>query len=87
MIGLSVRANSERSPKPQVDIFVKNEDVVKVGDKEIKIIETPGHTPGCLSTIFNVKDNGIEHTAFYGEEQDTQRLMRYNFYYLIIKIQ
>lgn len=64
MIGLSARANSERSPKPQVDVFVKNEDVVRVGDKDIKIIETPGHTPGCLSTIFTVKNNGVEHTAF-----------------------
>ena len=64
MIGLSVRANSERSPKPQADVFVKNEDIVRVGDKDIRIIETPGHTPGTLSTIFTVKNNGEEHTAF-----------------------
>lgn len=31
---------------PKVDIFVKDNDILKLGDVEIKVIHTPGHTQG-----------------------------------------
>jgi metallo-beta-lactamase class B len=32
--------------------------VVSVGDASVKIVTMPGHTPGTLSFLFEVKDNG-----------------------------
>lgn len=54
--------NFPTSPKPKVDILVKNEDILELGDKRVTIIETPGHTPGCISLIFPITNNGKEHT-------------------------
>ncbi|MBC8367716.1 MBL fold metallo-hydrolase [bacterium] len=36
---------------PRLDDPIKDEDVVKVGELEVKVIHTPGHSPGgvCLS--------------------------------------
>ena len=31
---------------PEIDIYVKDGDVLKLGNKEIKVIHTPGHTQG-----------------------------------------
>ena len=31
---------------------------VSVGDAAVQIVTTPGHTPGTLSFLFEVKDNG-----------------------------
>ena len=30
------------------DIYLKDGDIIKVGEKNLKIIETPGHTPGSI---------------------------------------
>ena len=40
----------DADPPPQVDQFIKEGDVLNFGEEELKIIETPGHTPGevCL---------------------------------------
>ncbi len=34
--------------KMQPDFFLKEGDIVKIGDTEISVLATPGHTPGCL---------------------------------------
>lgn len=34
-----------------VDLYVKHQDVLKVGNLELKILETPGHTPGGISIL------------------------------------
>ena len=31
---------------PEIDIYVKDGDILKLGDTEIKVIHTPGHTQG-----------------------------------------
>ena len=31
---------------PKVDIYVEDGDIIKLGEKEIKVIHTPGHTQG-----------------------------------------
>lgn len=46
-----------------VENFIVDGDVLKLGDMEIHVISTPGHTPGGLSFIFPVKDIGDVHWA------------------------
>ena len=33
---------------PEIDVYVEDEDVIKVGDIEIRVMETPGHSPGHI---------------------------------------
>jgi glyoxylase-like metal-dependent hydrolase (beta-lactamase superfamily II) len=42
------------SPKP--DVLLKDNDIIKIGDSSLKVLHTPGHTPGgiCLYTEGNV---------------------------------
>jgi metallo-beta-lactamase class B len=51
--------------KPKRDIVATDGQIVTVGDASVKIIATPGHTPGTLSMIFQVKDNGKPLTVAY----------------------
>jgi glyoxylase-like metal-dependent hydrolase (beta-lactamase superfamily II) len=36
-----------------IDSYIKENDILKIGDISIKVIETPGHTPGGLSFVIN----------------------------------
>lgn len=45
----------------KVDRVLKDGDVVRVGDKQVQAIHSPGHTPGCLSFAFTVRDGGREY--------------------------
>ena len=49
--------------KPKRDIEAADGQKVTLGDTTITLYITPGHTPGTLSTIFSVKDNGASHVA------------------------
>ncbi len=40
---------------PEIDIFVKDGDVIKLGDTEIKVIHTPGHTQGGVCYLVDGK--------------------------------
>lgn len=51
-------ANGPRSPKCSVDIMIEDQQKIQLGDTTVTIVETPGHTPGCISLIFPVKENG-----------------------------
>ena len=44
--------------KPKRDMVATDGQRLSVGDASIQIITTPGHTPGTLSYLFEVKDNG-----------------------------
>jgi glyoxylase-like metal-dependent hydrolase (beta-lactamase superfamily II) len=37
------------TPSPQADILVKEEDAIQVGQVKLKVIHTPGHSPGGMS--------------------------------------
>ncbi len=39
----------EVPPPPKVDGYVKDGDVLKVGDETVTVIHTPGHSPGSIS--------------------------------------
>ncbi len=57
-------------PMPfDVDGYIEDGDTFKMGETEIKVYATPGHTVGCLSFIIPVTDNGEPHKmALWGGE-------------------
>ena len=59
-----VADRSIREPiRPKRDIEMKDGDKLTLGDTTITMYLTPGHTPGTISTIFQVKDRGTAHTV------------------------
>jgi metallo-beta-lactamase class B len=51
--------------KPTRDIVADDGQKITLGDTAVTVIATPGHTPGTLSMIFTVKDNGKPLTVAY----------------------
>ena len=51
--------------KPKRDITADDGQKITLGDTSVTVITTPGHTPGTLSMIFPVKDNGRPLTVVY----------------------
>jgi len=51
--------------KPKRDIVADDGQKIVLGDTAVTLIATPGHTPGTLSMIFTVKDNGKPLTVAY----------------------
>ena len=51
--------------KPKRDIVADDGQRITLGDTAVTLIATPGHTPGTLSMIFTVKDNGKPLTVAY----------------------
>jgi metallo-beta-lactamase class B len=49
--------------KPKRDIEATDGQKLTLGDTTITLYITPGHTPGTISTVFPVKDNGASHLA------------------------
>ena len=43
--------------------FVEDGDTFTLGDTSVHFFATPGHTPGCLSFVFDVTDEGRKHTV------------------------
>jgi metallo-beta-lactamase class B len=53
--------------KPKRDIIADDGQKITLGDTTVTIVTTPGHTPGTLSMLFDVKDNGKTlHVAYSG---------------------
>jgi metallo-beta-lactamase class B len=48
---------------PKRDVSVKDGDKVTLGSTSVTTYVTAGHTPGTLSFVFPVKDNGKPHVA------------------------
>src|SRR6476646_4483727 len=51
--------------KPKRDIVAADGQKITLGDASVTLILTPGHTPGTISMIFQVKDNGRPLTVAY----------------------
>lgn len=48
---------------PDADSIARDGQVVMLGDTPITVVLTPGHTPGAISLIFPVTENGRNHKA------------------------
>src|SRR5713101_2874370 len=51
--------------KPKRDIVADDGHKIALGDTAVTIVTTPGHTPGTLSMLFTVKDNGRPLSVAY----------------------
>ena len=51
--------------KPRRDIVATDGQKITLGDTTVTIVTTPGHTPGTLSLIFQVRDHGKPLTVAY----------------------
>ena len=50
-------------PRPRRDMVVTDGQQLTLGDTTVTMHLTPGHTPGTISTIIPVTDNGVRHVA------------------------
>jgi len=51
-------------PTPIRHLSVATGNTLNLGRTQLNFMATPGHTPGVLSTLFTVYDDGFPHTAF-----------------------
>jgi metallo-beta-lactamase class B len=51
--------------KPKRDIVATDDQAITLGDTSVRLVLTPGHTPGTLSMLFEVKDGGRPLTVAY----------------------
>jgi len=51
--------------KPRIDRHVKDGDTIKIGNITVKVLDTPGHTPGSVSFVIN-KSIFVGDTVFQG---------------------
>jgi metallo-beta-lactamase class B len=51
--------------KPKRDMVVTDGMKITVGNRTVTIYSTPGHTPGTISSVFQVHDNGKPLTVVY----------------------
>ena len=58
-------ANQYPNGKPKRDIVGTDGQKITLGDTSVTLVFTPGHTPGTLSMIFEVKDQGRPLTVAY----------------------
>jgi len=49
--------------KPKRDVEATDGQKLTLGDTTVTLYITPGHTPGTISTVFPVNDNGTPHLA------------------------
>lgn len=62
---IAASVNQYPNGKPKRDIVAADGQKVTLGDGSVTIVPTPGHTPGTLSMLFTVKDNGKPLTVAY----------------------
>jgi metallo-beta-lactamase class B len=55
--------NSNAPEKATRDIVATDGFTITLGDANVKVYLTPGHTHGTLSTLLPVHDNGVPHVA------------------------
>ena len=79
--GVFNEGNKFKTDGSQFNIMIKEGDVLALGDSEINIMHTPGHTPACLSFIIGdavfvgdtmfMPDFGTARTDFPGGDAET----------------
>lgn len=47
----------------RISQHIKGGDLLNFGDKQVRVMATPGHTTGCMSFIFPVTENSKVHIA------------------------
>jgi metallo-beta-lactamase class B len=52
------KSTNHQGGKPKHDMIGQDGMKVSVGDASVQIVTMPGHTPGTLSYVFEVRDNG-----------------------------
>jgi metallo-beta-lactamase class B len=57
--------NQYPNGKPKRDIVAADGQKITLGDTTVTLVLTPGHTPGTVSMIFQVKDGGKPLTVAY----------------------
>ncbi|HVH27836.1 MAG TPA: MBL fold metallo-hydrolase [Vicinamibacterales bacterium] len=55
--------NTQAWPKPKRDMIATDAMLLTLGDTTLTLHLTPGHTPGTISTLIPVKDQGRPHVA------------------------
>ena len=70
---------------PTIDIFVKDGDILKLGNTEIKVIETPGHTQGGVCYLVN--DNLFSGDTIFRESVGRCDLEGGNFNQIVESIE
>jgi metallo-beta-lactamase class B len=53
------------APYPQRDIVAHDGDVITLGEASVRLVVTPGHTPGTISPVFSVRDGTRTHRVGY----------------------
>jgi metallo-beta-lactamase class B len=72
--------NTRDTSKPRRDIIATDGQKLTLGDTTLTLYLTPGHTPGTISTIIPVKDQGRPHVAaLWGGTAFNFRHTRQNF--------
>jgi glyoxylase-like metal-dependent hydrolase (beta-lactamase superfamily II) len=67
-----------RTVEATADIFLKDNDILKLGAKDIKVLHTPGHTKGSICILFGKElisgdtlfARGIGRTDLYGGDYE-----------------
>src|SRR4029077_17254366 len=58
-----IARNTQSWPKPKHDMVIADGQKLTLGDTTLTLYLTPGHTPGTMSVIIPVKDQGRPHTV------------------------
>ena len=48
---------------PRRDVTVEDGDTIRLGDTAVEVLMTPGHSPGTISLLFDVREGGRTHRA------------------------
>lgn len=68
--------------QPKIDMQLTDKQHIKLGDADIYIILTPGHTPGCMSMIIPVTDHGEKHMVAIWGGTGTPESLEMTYLYL-----
>ncbi len=63
----AMRAGYPPVDQPERDMVIEDGQVIEMGNASVRFIVTPGHTPGTLSSIITIRDEGVERkVAMWG---------------------